>query len=211
MFSLETVSVVMVGYLLGSIPFGVLVARRMGVDIYSVGSGNPGATNVLRSIGKPAGYTVFFLDFLKGVLATVWFKFGLVAFSGDPNLALWGLPAAVLGHTYPLFAKFKGGKGVATAMGGLLGVMPGCLLIGLVSWGVIFVTTRYVAVASIGFGLSLPLCSIIGYWNAEDKSGHFSKVILSLIIMVWIIWRHRSNLQRLKDGTENRFESKSKD
>ena len=201
----------MVGYLLGSIPFGVLVAQRMGVDIYSVGSGNPGATNVLRSIGKPAGYTVFLLDFLKGVLATVWFKFGLVAFSGDPNLALWGLPAAVLGHTYPLFAKFKGGKGVATAMGGLLGVMPGCLLIGLVSWGVIFVTTRYVAVASIGFGLSLPLCSIIGYWNADDKSGHFSKVILSLIIMVWIIWRHRSNLQRLKDGTENRFERKTKD
>ena len=201
----------MVGYLLGSIPFGVLVAKRMGVDIYSVGSGNPGATNVLRSIGKPAGYIVFLLDFLKGVLATVWFKFGLVAFSGDPNLALWGLPAAVLGHTYPLFAKFKGGKGVATAMGGLLGVMPGCLLIGLVSWGVIFVTTRYVAVASIGFGLSLPLCSIIGYWNADDKSGHFSKVILSLIIMVWIIWRHRSNLQRLKDGTENRFERKTKD
>ena len=201
----------MVGYLLGSIPFGVLVAKRMGVDIYSVGSGNPGATNVLRSIGKPAGYTVFLLDFLKGVLATVWFKFGMIAFSGDPNLALWGLPAAVLGHTYPLFAKFKGGKGVATAMGGLLGVMPGCLLIGLVSWGVIFVTTRYVAVASIGFGLSLPLCSIIGYWNADDKSGHFSKVILSLIIMVWIIWRHRSNLQRLKDGTENRFERKTKD
>ena len=201
----------MVGYLLGSIPFGVLVAKRMGVDIYSVGSGNPGATNVLRSIGKPAGYIVFLLDFLKGVLATVWFKFGLVAFSGDPNLALWGLPAAVLGHTYPLFAKFKGGKGVATAMGGLLGVMPGCLLIGLVRWGVIFVTTRYVAVASIGFGLSLPLCSIIGYWNADDKSGHFSKVILSLIIMVWIIWRHRSNLQRLKDGTENRFERKTKD
>ena len=201
----------MVGYLLGSIPFGVLVAKRMGVDIYSVGSGNPGATNVLRSIGKPAGYTVFLLDFLKGVLATVWFKFGLVAFSGDPNLALWGLPAAVLGHTYPLFANFKGGKGVATAMGGLLGVMPGCLLIGLVSWGVIFVTTRYVAVASIGFGLSLPLCSIIGYWNADDKSGHFSRVILSLIIMVWIIWRHRSNLQRLKEGTENRFERKTKD
>ena len=72
-------------------------------------------------------------------------------------------------------------------------------------------TTRYVAVASIGFGLSLPLCSIIGYWNAEDKAEHFSKVILSLIIMVWIIWRHRSNLQRLKDGTENRFERKTKD
>jgi glycerol-3-phosphate acyltransferase PlsY len=211
MFSLETVSVVIVGYLLGSIPFGVLVAKKMGVDIYSVGSGNPGATNVLRSIGKTAGYTVFILDFLKGILATVWFKIGLVAFSGDPNLALWGLPAAVLGHTYPLFSNFRGGKGVATAMGGLLGVMPGCLLIGLVSWLVIFVTTRYVAVASIGFGLSLPVCSMVAYWSAETKDGQLAKVILAILIMAWIVWRHRSNLQRLKEGTENRFERKTKD
>ncbi|MDA8991065.1 glycerol-3-phosphate 1-O-acyltransferase PlsY [Opitutales bacterium] len=208
MFSLETVSVVIVGYLLGSIPFGVLVSKRMGVDIYSVGSGNPGATNVLRSIGKPAGYTVFILDFLKGVLATTWFKVGIVAFSGDPNLALWGLPAAVLGHTYPLFSNFKGGKGVATAMGGLLGVMPGCLLIGLVSWGVIFITTRYVAVASIGFGLSLPVCAMVAYWSSEMKDGQLAKVILAILIMAWIVWRHRSNLQRLREGTENRFERK---
>lgn len=211
MLPLETVSVVIVGYLLGSIPFGVIVAKRMGVDIFSVGSGNPGATNVLRSIGKPAGYSVFLLDFLKGVLATVWFKLGLVAFPEDPNLALWGLPSAVLGHTYPLFSNFKGGKGVATAMGGLLGAMPVCLLIGLVSWLVIFVTTRYVAVASIGFGLSLPLCSIILYWSAEDNCGQLSKVILSILIMGWIVWRHRSNLQRLRNGTENRFERKTKD
>lgn len=211
MFSLETVSVVIVGYLLGSIPFGVLVSKRMGVDIYSVGSGNPGATNVLRSIGKPAGYTVFILDFLKGVLATTWFKVGIVAFSGDPNLALWGLPAAVLGHTYPLFSNFKGGKGVATAMGGLLGVMPGCLLIGLVSWGVIFITTRYVAVASIGFGLSLPVCAMVAYWSSETKDEQLAKVILAILIMAWIVWRHRSNLQRLREGTENRFERKPKD
>lgn len=211
MFSLETVSVVIVGYLLGSIPFGVLVSKRMGVDIYSVGSGNPGATNVLRSIGKPAGYTVFILDFLKGILATTWFKVGIVAFSGDPNLALWGLPAAVLGHTYPLFSNFKGGKGVATAMGGLLGVMPGCLLIGLVSWGVIFITTRYVAVASIGFGLSLPVCAMVAYWSSETKDEQLAKVILAILIMAWIVWRHRSNLQRLREGTENRFERKPKD
>ncbi|MDA7757452.1 glycerol-3-phosphate 1-O-acyltransferase PlsY [Opitutales bacterium] len=211
MFSLETVSVVIVGYLLGSIPFGVLVSKRMGVDIYRVGSGNPGATNVLRSIGKPAGYTVFILDFLKGILATTWFKVGIVAFSGDPNLALWGLPAAVLGHTYPLFSNFKGGKGVATAMGGLLGVMPGCLLIGLVSWGVIFITTRYVAVASIGFGLSLPVCAMVAYWSSEMKDGQLAKVILAILIMAWIVWRHRSNLQRLREGTENRFERKPKD
>ncbi len=211
MFSLETVSVLIVGYLLGSIPFGVLVAKKMGVDIFSVGSGNPGATNVLRTIGKPAGYAVFILDFFKGVLATMWFKLGLVAFSGDPNLALWGLPAAVLGHTYPLFTSFKGGKGVATAMGGLLGVMPGCLLIGLVSWLVIFFTTRYVVVASIGFGLSLPVCTMVGYWSVDDKSSQLAKVILSLLIMGWIVWRHRANLQRLKGGTENRFERKNKD
>ena len=211
MFSLETVSVVIIGYLFGSIPFGVIVAKKMGVNIFKVGSGNPGATNVLRSIGKPAGYTVFILDFLKGVLATVWFKFGLVAFSGDPNLALWGLPAAVLGHTYPLFSNFKGGKGVATAMGGLLGVMPGCLLIGLVSWLIIFITTRYVSVASIGFGLSLPVCAIVSLWSSDDNTSQFANVVLAFLIMVWIIWRHRANLQRLKDGTENRFERKTKD
>ena len=211
MFSLETVSVVIIGYLFGSIPFGVIVAKKMGVNIFKVGSGNPGATNVLRSIGKPAGYTVFILDFLKGVLATVWFKFGLVAFSGDPNLALWGLPAAVLGHTYPLFSNFKGGKGVATAMGGLLGVMPGCLLIGLVSWLIIFITTRYVAVASIGFGLSLPVCAIVSLWSSDDNTSQFANVVLAFLIMAWIIWRHRANLQRLKDGTENRFERKTKD
>ena len=211
MFSLETVSVVIIGYLFGSIPFGVIVAKKMGVNIFKVGSGNPGATNVLRSIGKPAGYTVFILDFLKGFLATVWFKFGLVAFSGDPNLALWGLPAAVLGHTYPLFSNFKGGKGVATAMGGLLGVMPGCLLIGLVSWLIIFITTRYVAVASIGFGLSLPVCAIVSLWSSDDNTSQFANVVLAFLNMVWIIWRHRANLQRLKDGTENRFERKTKD
>lgn len=210
MFSLETVSVVIVGYLLGSIPFGVLVAKRMGVDIYSVGSGNPGATNVLRSIGKPAGYTVFFLDFLKGVLATVWFKFGLVAFSGDPNLALWGLPAAVLGHTYPIFANFKGGKGVATAMGSLAGVMPQCLLIGLVCWVIIFYTTRYVAIASIGFGVSLPVWSLISLWSGEPVEGELARVFLGFLVMGWIVWRHRENLIRLKAGTENRFDKKER-
>ena len=79
MLSVETVGVAIIGYLLGSIPFGVIVAKRNGVDIFSVGSGNPGATNVLRSVGKPAGYLVFFLDFLKGLLATTWFLFPLVS------------------------------------------------------------------------------------------------------------------------------------
>ena len=210
MMPLESIAVGLIGYLLGSIPFGVIVAKRAGVDIYSVGSGNPGATNVLREIGKPAGYLVFFLDFLKGILATTWFLVPIFSFSGDATLGLWGLPAAVLGHTYPLFAQFRGGKGVATAMGGLLGVMPGCLLIGLVSWGVIFFSTRYVAIASIGFGLSLPVCAIVSYWSIEDPAGEGAILFLALVVMAWIIWRHRSNLVRLREGTENRFERKTK-
>ena len=111
MIPLETIGVALIGYLLGSIPFGVLVAKRFGVDIYSVGSGNPGATNVLREVGKPAGYTVFVFDFLKGFLATYWFMIPVFSIQSDPVfLGLWGLPAAVLGHTYPLFTGF-GWKG----------------------------------------------------------------------------------------------------
>jgi glycerol-3-phosphate acyltransferase PlsY len=153
---------------------------------------------------------VFFFDFLKGLVATVWFLLPVFSFSGDVTLGLWGLPAAVLGHTYPLFAKFKGGKGVATAMGGLLGVMPQCLLIGLVSWVVIFYTTRYVAVASIGFGVSLPVCALIGIVGNVPEAGEWGKVLLAFVVMGWIIWRHRENLARLKAGTENRFEKKKK-
>ena len=110
MLSVENIAVLIVGYLLGSIPFAVIVAKRSGVDIFSVGSGNPGATNVLREVGKTAGYLVFFLDFLKGLVATTWFLFPLFVFSEDPLLGLWGLPAAVLGHTYPVFSRFRGGR-----------------------------------------------------------------------------------------------------
>ena len=209
MLSVETVGVALVGYLLGSIPFGVIVAKRYGVDIFSVGSGNPGATNVLRSVGKPAGYVVFFLDFLKGLIAVTWFLFPWVSLSGDSTLGLWGLPGAVLGHTYPIFSSFRGGKGVATTMGGLLGVMPGCLIIGLVTWVIIFFSTRYVALASIGFGVSLPVCAIVNVWSNPDHSSVIGTIALAFVIMVWIIWRHRSNIVRLRDGTENRFKRKS--
>ncbi len=209
MLSVETVGVALVGYLLGSIPFGVLIAKRYGIDIFSVGSGNPGATNVLRSIGKSAGYLVFFLDFAKGLLATTWFLIPVFSFSGDFGLGLWGLPGAVLGHTYPLFSRFRGGKGVATAMGGLLGVMAGCLIIGLVTWAIIFFSTRYVALASIGFGISLPVCAIVNQWTTDQPSA-LGKVILAIVIMLWIIWRHRSNIKRLRQGTENRFQKKNK-
>ncbi len=205
MFSIETIAVLIIGYLIGSIPWAVIVAKRAGVDIFSVGSGNPGATNVLRTLGKPMGYTVFVLDFLKGVFAVCWFQFPLFSFSGDLTLGLWGLPAAVLGHTYPIFTGFRGGKGVATAMGGLLAVMPACLLVGLFVWLLTFYLTKYVAVASIAFGLSLPVCSLVFSASEQVAAG---QTILAFVVMGWIVWRHRSNLARLRAGTESRFEKK---
>ena len=107
MIPLETIGVALIGYLLGSIPFGVLVAKRFGVDIYSVGSGNPGATNVLREIGKPAGYTVFVFDFLKGFLATYWFM--IPVFSIRQILSFWGCgvcPPPFLGTPIPCLPVF---------------------------------------------------------------------------------------------------------
>ena len=111
MLSIETIAVLIIGYLIGSIPWAVIIAKRSGVDIFTVGSGNPGATNVLRTLGKSKGYLVFFLDFCKGLLAVWWFHLPLFSFSGDVSLGLWSLPAAVIGHTYPIFTGFRAGRG----------------------------------------------------------------------------------------------------
>ena len=206
MLSVEAISIILIGYVIGSIPWAVIVSKRAGVNIFSVGSGNPGATNVLRTLGKPMGYTVFVLDFLKGVVAVSWFQLPFFSFSGDASLALWGLPAAVLGHTYPIFTGFRGGKGVATAMGGLLALMPFCLIVGLFFWVLTFYLTKYVALASIAFGLSLPVCSL---FFSPGEGNAVGQTVLAFIVMAWIIWRHRSNITRLRAGTENRFKKKS--
>ena len=157
-----------------------------------------------------AGYCVFALDFLKGFVATTWFLLPIFVYSGDPTLGLWSLPAAVLGHTFPVFSRFRGGKGVATTMGGLLGVMPGSLLIGLVTWMILFFVTRYVAVASIGFGVSLPVSALVVTLSGSEGS-HWGEVALALVVMGWITWRHRSNIARLRDGTENQFDRRPRE
>ena len=113
-------------------------------------------------------------------------------------------------HLPAFLQNLRAVKELPTAMGGLLGVMPQCLLIGLVSWVVIFYATRYVAVASIGFGVSLPICALIGTWGGDSEVGVWGKVLLAFVVMGWIVWRHRENLVRLKAGTENRFEKKKK-
>lgn len=181
------------GYLLGSIPFGFLIAKVHGVCIFNVGSGNPGATNVLRTIGKKAGYTVFLLDALKGMLA--------IALGTYAECPYTTLLAALIGHSFSCWIHFKGGKGVATLIGGLLLLMPLPLFSGLVVWFIVFKLLRYVSLASICFVMSLlPFCCL--YYGIEPSRKHALPLfILTLLVIV----RHRSNLIRLWQGKENKF------
>lgn len=195
---LIVILVLLIGYLLGSISFAVLVARSQGVNIFQSGSGNPGATNVLRTLGKGPGYLVFFLDFLKGFTAAFW----PIVFEGDGGIFPWlpilGLMAAILGHSFSVFLKFRGGKGVATTVGGLLAMQPWVILIGIAIWLVTFYTSRYVSLASLLLGVSLPISS----WFFQSFPGDF---YFSLLLAVLILVRHKSNIRRLLKGEENRF------
>ena len=191
------------GYLLGAVPFGWLVARAHGVDILKVGSGNPGATNVKREVGKGAGNLVFLLDFLKGALAAGWPLLAGLPPEQLLTVQAVGLCAAILGHSFSIFLRGKGGKGVATTMGGLLALMPWVVLIGVGVWLVVFYATRYVSLASICFALVLPA----GNFFLSD-SGVLTAIGAGLAVL--IIFRHRSNIQRLLNGTEHRFVRKPK-
>lgn len=195
---LSLVLTIIVGYLLGAIPFAVIVARAHGVDIFTQGSGNPGATNVKRSVGKKAGNTVFLLDFAKGFVAVCWP--GLLFSSAESvvPLGVWGLMAAILGHSFSVFMQFRGGKGVATAMGGLLALTPWVLIVGIVVWLVLFYASRYVSLASLGFGVSLPVSAF--FLNHSIAILSFLALLAGLII-----YRHKANILRLLNGTENRF------
>jgi len=196
----EIIAVSVIGYLIGSIPFAVIIARRHGVDILKAGSGNPGATNVKRTLGKRAGNLCFLLDFLKGLVAAGWPLLG----ASDPiGLGVLGLIAAIGGHSYSCFIGFKGGKGVAVTMGGLLALAPIILLIGLVVWLGVFYSTRYVSLASICFGVCLPILAM-GF----DKESVLTAFLFGIAAL--IVYRHRGNIQRLFAGNEHRFTKKNK-
>ena len=187
--------ITIIGYLLGAISFAVIIARSKGVDIFKEGSGNPGATNVKRILGKKWGYTVFALDALKGFTAA---RLPLM-FYDDDRLAVIGLIAAILGHSFSVFLKFRGGKGVATTIGGLLALMCPVVLIGLVVWLIIFYTKKVVALASIFFAVSLPLSAYFIY-GTEDP-----RFYLGVVLALFIVGRHRSNIIRMFSGKENKF------
>ncbi len=190
-------------YLIGSIPFGLLLAKTRGLDIREQGSGNIGATNVLRCLGKPLGITCFILDVLKGFLPAFFFPM-LGKIGGDfPGIGILFGAMAILGHNFPVFLKFKGGKGVATSAGVLLGIAPLAVGLGILTWAIVFFISGYVSLGSILAAVVVALTGWLG------RYGIVTAVALTLLSAL-TIWRHRANIQRLLAGTENKFSRKSK-
>ena len=198
MTSINITIVSLVGYLLGAISFAVIVARSQGVNILTYGSGNPGATNVTRALGSKFGNIVFALDALKGGIAAGW---PIVVFGGELGLKLGiiGLIASIFGHSFSVFLKFKGGKGVATTMGGLVVIMPSVLLIGVAVWAAIFYSTRLVAIASMLFAVSLAVSAYVLYGVGDPR------LTLGSVLALLIVVRYRSNIARMLQGKENSF------
>jgi acyl phosphate:glycerol-3-phosphate acyltransferase len=200
----------LVGYLFGSFPAGYFAGRLAGVDVRTVGSGNIGATNVLRVLGKKWGYTVFLIDALKGFTAV---RLALLLARSWPTALPYaehfGILTAIMsvaGHMFPVWLKFKGGKGVATSAGALFGLMPWAVPCVFLVWWIVFETTRYVSLASIVAATSLPIVvSLFARWKLIDT---LALVYFSILIMVLVVWQHRSNFSRLLKGTEQRFTRK---
>jgi len=205
---------IIAAYLLGSIPFGLLIAKAHGKDLRSIGSGNIGATNVSRALGRKWAYVCFVLDVLKGLipmLATM-----LIA-EPDSVLTLWlwlavGC-AAILGHIFPIYVKFKGGKGVATSFGVALGLWPYytiCVLFAAVVWVVVVLIWRYVSLASIAASVTFPLVltAAIILTPGWDFGNLWPVLIAAVAIPVMIIIRHRENVKRLLAGIESKIRQK---
>jgi glycerol-3-phosphate acyltransferase PlsY len=194
-------------YFCGSLPTGLLVGKARGVDIRKLGSGNIGATNVFRMVGKGPGILTFIVDAGKGVLAVVLGHLFATKFGPGMNPAVAGITAAVvciLGHNFPVWLKFKGGKGVATSLGVLIGLMPLSAAVGFGTWLIVLALTRYVSVASIIAALSVPVAT--GCLPATR--GNIALLVFAILAALLIVVRHKTNIQRLIAGTEHRFGKK---
>ena len=207
--NLMSVLAALAAYLIGSLSFAVIVSRAMGLsDPRTYGSGNPGATNVLRSGSKPAAIVTLLLDAAKGWLPVMLVKwFGPAWDLSEGAQALAGL-AAFLGHLYPVFFAFKGGKGVATAVGVLLAFEPLLALATLVTFAIIVFFSRYVSLASMVAAVFAPAYYLIGDGVAWTASG--AKTLALIAMGLLLIWRHRENIQRLLAGTESKLGARKK-
>jgi glycerol-3-phosphate acyltransferase PlsY len=199
-------AIILLCYLIGSFPSGYLVGKSQGIDIRQHGSGNIGATNVLRVMGKKWGYLVFFSDSLKGFIAV---KVGVwLASSAGAEATLAAVVAGIcciIGHNYTVWLRFKGGKGIATSIGVLLAIVPTMIvLIVLVVWLAVFLVWKYVSLASICAALSLPV-TVFALFPFVAHGNYWVLVVFSLIVAALAVWRHRPNIDRLLQGKENRF------
>jgi len=199
--------VALLAYLLGSLPAGYIAGRLVGVDIRKVGSGNVGATNVTRALGKRFGYPVFLVDFAKGLAAVMLAVTTAKAAQSSAQFvdlcAAIGAICSLMGHSYSIWLGFRGGKGVATLMGALFGINWITALIVCVVWVVVFEATRYVSLASIAAAVALPIALAIMLFLKELPTPiplYFSFCLGAIVVV-----RHRSNLSRLVKGTEPRF------
>lgn len=195
-------------FLIGGIPFGLLLGKLKGIDIRKTGSGNIGATNLTRALGKRWGISAFVLDFLKGLLPTLiplYFKLEAPDIKlTTTHLQIVAGLASVLGHIFPVYLKFKGGKGVATTFGVMAGILPWAGLIAGGIWLICFFTTKTVSIASVVCAIGFPIGTFIVYKDRPTED-YWALVTLSLCVMLLIVLRHRSNLARLFKGKENRF------
>jgi len=222
-------------FLVGSIPFGLLIAKSRGINIREHGSGNIGATNVLRIVGKKYGITCFFLDFLKGLIPAL-LAYNLYRFAGADEtmtidflrehafdlgdsqfkaqaLQVFTALCAILGHNYSPWVGFKGGKGIATSAGALIPFMPFAFPIIILIFYLTFKFTRYVSVASMTAAISLPILVLYGSWtHGKLSAGTWNKplLIFAVFIAIMAIWKHRSNIKNLIAGTEHKFTPKKK-
>ncbi len=196
------------GYLFGSIPSGFLIGKINRIDLRKCGSGNIGATNVRRILGKKWAILCFVLDFLKGLVPVLIIANVLSGENGQEALfPVLAAGAAVAGHVWPFTLKFKGGKGVATTIGALLALAPWSVLIALITWIGIFYLVRYVSLASILAAVMLPLTAAVER-ILRGNEPPVSIMVLLVLLAVVILVRHKSNIKRLLAGEEYRFERK---
>ncbi|GAA2909434.1 glycerol-3-phosphate 1-O-acyltransferase PlsY [Enterococcus pseudoavium] len=199
---MKTAILLVLAYLLGSIPSGIWIGKLFfKKDIREFGSGNSGTTNTFRVLGKTAGLIVFAMDLLKGTLATCLPQL----FHLDINPLWFGL-IAVIGHTLPIFAGFKGGKAVATSAGMLLGFAPLFFFYSLVFFLIVLYLTSMVSAASITSAIFVTISSIIlpHIWPQILPNQNWLLTLICFVLTCYIIYRHKDNIQRIKDGTENR-------
>lgn len=202
----------LIAFLIGGIPFGFLVAKIVaGIDIRQFGSGNIGATNVGRTLGLRYFFIVFVLDFLKGALpvaAALWVQ---GAYGGErsdyydqylflPELVAFG---TVMGHLFPIYLNFQGGKGVATSIGALIVLAPWQITIGLLAWVVLVLATRMVSVGSIGFALTFAISHFV-LTKQPFSVAHLGLTVLVIVAALLVIVRHRENIGRIARGTESK-------